>query len=148
MAKPFIRNSAFLYALKIWLTSLVLGPFGWYLAPHSRDEVLQYFHDMFYYASIVALWYSWPCFLLLWLEVYVVEKRVWGVGIKKLATSVVCLFLALAAIRGFMWDGIDEPKYILCILGSYVVSVQAGVWVWKWPGRAEEAVSEQSLSER
>jgi hypothetical protein len=117
------------------MTSLVLGSLGFLLTSNlGRGDSSFWF--TFQASFTAASFFSWPCLLLLWWEVYLVERSTWQVPVKKLVTSVVCLMLACAALEAFMslfalkWD-----RELFQNFSGYILALLFGVWVWRWPGR-------------
>jgi len=134
MPKIAKHKAPCIYALEVWLTSLLLGSFIGFLNSYWDVDFQEMRGDVLLAFIIVGLAISLPCFVLLWAAAYVVGGLRWGTRGKKLATSIISfvlcigLFTSIIGLRSLL-DGSS-----VIFIADYLVTLLVAVWVWRWPG--------------
>jgi hypothetical protein len=143
MAPTRLPNSFFLYALKVWLTTLVLGPMLWLLFVR-KDGIRGGYLDVYVYVFYLGIAFSFPCFLLFWLGVRQVERQSWGLPCKKLAACVVAETLAvLLFVAVMLYLRAIPNRYTLPFMLGYLSALLAAVFVYRWPAKGAVRSAEE-----
>jgi hypothetical protein len=128
---------ALLYALKIWLTSVLLAPPIWYYTFGVRDESFPFIAGTFStYYEIITLFgilFLVPGFLFFSAAVIFIERRPWRRKYKRFATA--GLAAGLSFLFSYSLDAGGDGWSFVVFAASYMVLQVAAVFVYRWPDR-------------
>jgi hypothetical protein len=133
MLKLARYKPALLYALKVWLTSVLLAPPIWYYTFGVRDESLLFIAGTFWeYFGIITLFgilYSVPGFFFFSAAVIFIERRPWRRQYKRFAAA--GLAAGLSFLFSYSLDAGGDGWSFVVFAGSYMLLQVAAVFVYR-----------------
>lgn len=123
-----------LFCLKVWFTSVLLGPvlfWLWeYASPSSILSFLAYMAYALFYGSLLSL----PSFLLLWAGTKYLSTRDWLVKYRRMVLAGGGLLLTLFPFIVFFWR--DDPNIwsdeaVMCV--CYLIPILGGIFWYPFP---------------
>lgn len=129
-----MSKKVLLYALKVWLTSLLLGPVIYFAWSWSDLEGLMNFFDFTGLAILFGFFLSLPCALGFWGGVAFLRRSTLSVLVRRL---VLCAWAALLTAAPFwllyVWAGPPSwGQWLQLPLCCWVVLV-AGIFSYRFP---------------
>ena len=139
-------KQAFIYSLKVWLTTVLLGMRVAALIKIATDtQHLMYkaedIFDSAIYDIPVGLIACLPSWLLFSLVVGYLNKVIHSVEQEKLWLSVVAVFLSILPFALLFWHQLTHLNYLpdmLPELAAYTIVTIAGTWFYKLPSITKE----------
>lgn len=123
---------AFLYCLKIWLTSVVVGALLFYEVGKPTYDSSMTFWEYMGVACLAAAIYSFVSFLLFWAGVVFVTGRRISVWRRRWIAMAWATILVIAPFP--ILFGRNHPNWALLaeLCGCFLVPVLAGIWVFRF----------------
>ena len=123
----------FLYCLKIWLTTVVVGALLFYVVGSPTYDSSMTFWEYMAVVCLAAAIYSSVSFLLFWAGVVFVTGRRISVWRQR---SIAMAWAAILVIAPFpsLFGG-HHPNWALLaeLCGCFLVPVLVGIWMFKFP---------------
>jgi len=128
----------FLYCLKIWLTSVVVGALLFYFVGDPTYDSSMTFWGYMAVVCLAAAIYSLVSFLLFWAGVVFVTGRRISVWRQRWIAMAWATILVIAPFPILL--GRNHPNWALLaeLCGCYLVPVLAGIWVFRVPAVAQK----------
>ncbi|HLZ85984.1 MAG TPA: hypothetical protein VKQ52_02035 [Puia sp.] len=131
-----MSSKVFFYCLKVWLTSVVLGPVIFWCWEIPDILTLSSFLAYLGIAILYGLVFSLLSFLLLWAGIAFLYRRGWPLTRQRLAAA--CWGLTLTLVPFLVLfaraDSVMQPDSVHLSL-SYLFPILVGIFVYQWPGR-------------
>jgi len=130
-------KQALIYSLKVWLTSVIVAPLLNVLIMKTLGfhvgEILSIKDGLSAWitTSIVAMSYSIPSWLLLWLSTYKVSKYETALVTKKFILSLVGVALTCVPVWILFFNVVAMTGYIVIWSTGYGLPIVAGIWYYK-----------------
>lgn len=130
-------KQALMYSLKVWLTTIVAGPFIAililsFLNPNTSHH-LELFISLFY-LTLGGIFFCLPSWLLFWLLAGFINKRELKMDYKKLFISIVSIFLSFIPFAIMDAHALFSPNYWpseLPWVASYFGVLITCIWFYK-----------------
>jgi hypothetical protein len=131
------RFDTVLFPLKVWITSVLVGPFL-LLSLSTQPTLLTYifssgFLEFYFVAVVIGGGVSIPCFLLLWLCTQMLMRWKWRTATIRVSLLVISLLCCITIFSLFSLPDISsiwKPGNVK-LMGAYALPLTFGVMVYK-----------------
>ncbi len=125
------------YPLKVWITSVLSGPFL-LLSLSTQPDVVHYifsvgFVEFYFVAVVIGGLVSTPCFLFLWLCYTLLIRFNWRTSIVRISLILISLLCCITIFALFslpnlssIWKGGNVK-----LMGSYAIPLTIGLMLFK-----------------
>jgi hypothetical protein len=123
----------FLYCLKVWLSSVVVGGVLFYFLDKPTDDSSMTFLGYMIIFCVFALLFSSVSFFLLWAGVAMLANGRLSVNKQRWIATAWGAILAIApVVLLFGWHQPDW-SFLARLCGCYLIPLLAAIWVFKFP---------------